>query len=878
MKKTILFLGIFIFLIATASSLITISNSSIDKDYFTQGTIKGEINMSLNNEPTNTIVVDTELGEELTLIDFLKKTLYSYTCAPTDCLSSYTSEEGKINDKSISLLDNDEKIVGLKYIGDLRDITTISFNITSDAQSSQKNQLKIDILDDGTFETGNIKVSQITSPTTNFGCFSNSGNTVQETKISRTPYCQRINIKESPGLKVGAWIKKDTGTQETNITMYLFGTNGVQEGKCNINSTQITTSGEFVSCDINYLNNEAKDYYVCVNNENDIGVYNTKNKILTQGNYCGFRGRVGQVEDELAAYEIGIREKQFSNVGELEIQNTLSNGMSFSNLVKTYISDKYNNDCNSQVCYVPIKIKSGINQNIVINNVINEYTTTTTDTTSRDIYGINMSPATISANNSRFSIDDIFKIKDSAGFRDYKLKIGTKTAVDEKINVKLVSFELNQYSAISGKSEEFKVSSDINKSIVLYSWDFGDNSTIENSTQDSIIHTYKEIGTYKLKVKIKDKDGNVLSKEFNIDVSTAKKLVESKLKIMISNLTTIKSEIQLDLTEYQKKKLLEEVDIDSLLEKITELNSSLGINATAEKYGEVLDELYLLDTPTELVISSPEEIPFFPLKDEIDVSVLKEITSEDSKASESQISQAINLWSKKDIRVSIKEDKIILKWKNKETLVLKTFNIILNPKAAVAKYYLIFDNKILNSVDVNSNETINGKSYIEILGNRKIIEFSSDVDILFSDLPIVITPAIKDLELVDTNIDETKSPLNKPLWIFLGILGAIIIGIIFYFILRYWYKVNYEKKLFKDRNNLYNVMLYVNKNIKAGVSLNEIKETLKKSGWSSEQIRYILRKYEGRETGMPKLGFASKKINIEGQKEKNMFQDRKYKP
>lgn len=55
----------------------------------------------------------------------------------------------------------------------------------------------------------------------------------------------------------------------------------------------------------------------------------------------------------------------------------------------------------------------------------------------------------------------------------------------------------------------------------VYSWDFGDNSPAKTSRRlDPLVtHTYKEPGNYKVKVEVKDPDGNVETYTFNQTVT-----------------------------------------------------------------------------------------------------------------------------------------------------------------------------------------------------------------------------------------------------------------------------------------------------------------------------------------------------------------------
>jgi hypothetical protein len=71
-----------------------------------------------------------------------------------------------------------------------------------------------------------------------------------------------------------------------------------------------------------------------------------------------------------------------------------------------------------------------------------------------------------------------------------------------------------------------------------------------------------------------------------------------------------------------------------------------------------------------------------------------------------------------------------------------------------------------------------------------------------------------------------------------------------YIIAQEWYKKRYEDYLFKSRNYLFNVLNYINQEKIKGIDDNSLSRSLKKSGWNGEQIRYAIKKYYGKRTGM----------------------------
>ena len=93
---------------------------------------------------------------------------------------------------------------------------------------------------------------------------------------------------------------------------------------------------------------------------------------------------------------------------------------------------------------------------------------------------------------------------------------------------------------------------------------------------------------------------------------------------------------------------------------------------------------------------------------------------------------------------------------------------------------------------------------------------------------------------------------------------STIVGVGVYVILQEWYKKKYENHLFKKRNDLYNLMIYITEEKKKDSSDKEIYSRLKKSGWSSEQVNYVLRKHAGRRTGMLEItSFRKKKAEVQ---------------
>ena len=65
-----------------------------------------------------------------------------------------------------------------------------------------------------------------------------------------------------------------------------------------------------------------------------------------------------------------------------------------------------------------------------------------------------------------------------------------------------------------------------------------------------------------------------------------------------------------------------------------------------------------------------------------------------------------------------------------------------------------------------------------------------------------------------------------------------------------WYKRHYESYLFKDKNQVFNVISYMSNSSNQGISKTEIFKKLKTLGWSDEQLEYAWKKFKGERIGM----------------------------
>jgi len=201
LKRGVIFLFFGIILISLASASFNVGNlsHSIDSSYAPGEAVRGWINISLADEPVNSLFEDSG-GTTISLIDLINKTPgFVKICSPVDCKIKDTSTNGETT-KTFSLSAGQTNLVGLQFTGILVGINYINFTVSSDAGQSCNNQLGIDFLNDNSVDFGNYKPSSASCPIyRSYGCF-DSSKTPNLVSIEPSPkkYFQRITLSPSP--------------------------------------------------------------------------------------------------------------------------------------------------------------------------------------------------------------------------------------------------------------------------------------------------------------------------------------------------------------------------------------------------------------------------------------------------------------------------------------------------------------------------------------------------------------------------------------------------------------------------------------------------------------------------------------------------------
>ena len=825
-----------------------IPNFEITKQYSQNDTIKGWINISLKDEPADSLFTDS-FNNSISLIDLLElNNNLKYECSPSDCENDYSSSNPE-NAKTFSLNKGESEIIGIKITGDnFETVSDFSINVSSTVGESTEPQLYIDILDNGKFEWVSNK------PSNNFynedyGCYDSPDETVL---IYNDRYCEKINIPVAPNVEIGARIIIVSGGQVS------FDISICDENTINCNFCEATALGELteerISCVLDKKIEKRANFFVCINTKNSAD--ENKYEINSDTNSpCGF----ANIEANERDFEIFAKPGKYSAVGEFTLNNEeLENEESFIDL-RFYIEEymaRYNNSC-PDGCIIPIKFTANEPQTITVSDASILYTISGTPTIENEIYDLTKIPVTISSDFQQIYLDNAnFVI--SGDFEEnmsYFLNLNENEIISDKITIakipKIIS--ISPRIAIAAYPLVFRANIETfdSANITKYLWNFGDGN-LESTEEDKIIHIYNSIGTYSLKLSITDSNSFTSSRTFNVSIKTPKRAINSVLKSKLDSLNNISSQID-GLSSFYKNSLKEFLNIEGIGDELSSLQQRNATAISDEDYVSIMENLFILKIPESIFKNEiASEIKFYPNKDRINLEILKSIAGGDFDSdTKEEYVKSILSWHLNNIDMEIDSKKFSVVYEDSTKKALNFFEVKIDKNQERRdSYFIMYQLDGLEFKENYNERKIDNYVYIEITDNAKTFEFSTTEDILFSELPAFISPSISELPIVSVDISETEDKFSKQSIIILSVILAFFIGLISYIAVQTWYKRKYENYLFKNKNSLYNIVSYVKSAKEKKLENKETITKLKKAGWNSEQITYVMKKYVGERTGM----------------------------
>ena len=836
-KISILFIAIFLIgFISTKSEVGSLSHL-ITEFYGPGEHITGWVNLSLKNEPTTSRLYSSidNIEDNINLLELLKKSSninFAYSCIPLDCDSNYIArDEG--SSKNFSLNDKESTSIGFKitHMKLITDVSGFSLNVTSsDNSESLKLPLTIDVLNDGIIDF-EANIASGNFGTKDFGCYIDSTSN-KEAGIITSRYCEKVTLPISPNVEIGANV---IGTETVEFIMSIGKSDQSFRETCSVTATG---SGEIKCSPEDFVIEEGGDYFVCIGttDSDDDNKYKIK---YEEDNPCGFSG------DYSNSYEHDFN--IFASSGKYApFKNILLEGNSIKDNIEDYLFSKYENNCTNG-CIIPIKFSSGVTQQINLTEPSLNYVAGIS-TNEKSLYTLEEVPAQMNSNFQKLYLDGaLFSVPKIYKEYIFSISLEEDELFSENISVERVPTIkfLTPIRTAAKYQTNFIVYTNWSSNLVEYFWDFGDGSN-KTTVEEKVSHTYNSEGTYKVNVKVTDGDDRSASKIFTINVLSVSEIVPLLLEQSIAGVKEIKKQL-VSFSNFEKKSIIYMLNLNETEEKILGFNESISRTTSEGEYGEMFEELLLMNIPQSVEITTvADRILFYPQEKYIDVLALEKIDGGNYNIQdEDAYKDAILAWYNENIETTLNYREISADYGRYKLPLVNLFEIKIK-NTGEGEDYIIFKKLegLFYNEDYSSSEW-GSYEYIAFTGSEDI-SFSTSEEINFETLPLFIAPKISELVVIEGEITSFEESSKK--WIIFGIIIGLIILISFgiWMGIRLWYKKKYEDYLFKDRNNLYNLVNYIDAEKKKGTKEQEILSNLKKAGWNPEQIKYALKRHSGK--------------------------------
>ena len=835
-------------LVGFVSASVEVHNYSVGLEYAPSDNLTGEINFTIKGEDYDSKITSND-GGEISLGEFFERNGIADFCIPKDCSKNYEASGGAL-ENVFSISPSIKKELGFVLNGSDVVLNSLSFKIESDFGEGSKVPLVVDFFgrEDWMFD----EFSETSFLDKNYGCY-NSSSGVADSFVGKGLYCEMIGVSNSKRLFVGA---KVGGSGNVNLTMTIYPESGIGGGwSCNYNPS--LKDGCFADAGYGEIFSGG-DYQVCVGASKSTGY-----RIFQEssGENCGF-AYVSGPEGSTKDYAIFAQGMKYADAGLLGDVDFDFEGMVLS--ANKVIEDRYEGDC-SGGCVLPLTF-SGVLQDARIYDVELWYTEDNQLKKTNEVYDLEGSPVLI----------------DYSGVLDLEmLGFGVSKAMDyivsldgvrlfkkevELLAIPIVLF-VSPTKAPAVVPVNFYVDVDFNWSMPLsYEWNFGDGKSSKTS-EPNVVHSYLDLKNYSLSVKVSAGKNLSSTKTFSIEVISPEDAIVQGLFNKRNSLNKVSSVLSGFPLWYRTplSNIINMSYFESELDRLDKANNNSG---SSRKPLEIAEDIYALNVPAGIGVNR-EQAPYLMTElNDIDVEVVSVVGGSVNDSSNPDYVSSILNWQVTNVDVSfLRKDFSVLFSNGKKDGVLTVYSFNVSSRGDEESYFVIgrsLDELHFNR-DVGAKKV--GGSTVIVLSARgsKSFEFYYEG---VEPASFFVSPKLSSI-LLESNIDFSCNhnlicedgedsdgcrsdckPLGKTI-LYTGL--ALLFVLILYSLLQAWYKYNYEGHLFGDRKQLYNLLMYVANARAKGFEDLRIKVALRKSGWSSERVNYVVKKSQGENVGLPEL-------------------------
>lgn len=876
-KSIIAIFAFIIFGVITVFASVNHLHNTIATNYSDGEAIRGNINLRLSNEPGD-IAVTSNFPGSLTLLELIENQTgliegIEYNCSTNGCLNDYSSS-GVVS--QIQVDSGEVDYVGFRIEGSGIEVKDAKLRISSNAPSSCTPNLYVDLLSDGdnvlTASQGNGESCGIRHT----GCY-DQANTLLANIVTGKQYCEKISIPQAPGFIVGAQIKQGTG--ESNLTMRLYdGDSTTLLGSCKL--PQNSQQTQEISCIINHSSYETRDYYVCVstsvNNGYQIG---QETSSPTCGTAQGFNSLNSDFDIFVETEKYAASPSFVVNVSTYKKAFNLN----ITQVIDQYIQNLYGGDCEND-CFIPMKI-FGVGQTVLFNDPELKYESFGASLAPiQEINSLDYESTRITSNNLSLDISKAnFVIPIASNENNFKLYLDGGSFLTKSINIRRsFAFDINPKSVAFGQNVRFNVTS--TTKVIRTIWNFGDGTPVQSVNGTSINHAFTRNGT-SFTVNVTAIANNTqATRTFTVIVGNPKVIANLTIIEYRKRLANITNQINA-YPSWAVPKIQSIVRVNNMTSELNSIELDFKNASFEEDYQNVMLDLIDLDVPAYVsVTNSGDNVPLSLGYENINPSYIEEIENRDLQSS--GLREQIVAWMNDNFNPEISFKKIQRTGNSGTQPVGALFTIKTNPISAVnGDVYLIFGQDVENSgvyrTNYNPLSVTSGTDYILLdTSKSETFEFFVEGDIDAEILGAYISPSLDILGNIEAptgvceindicesgeSADSCPEDCSRK-WFKFTLIGWILVAIgaiIGYIVLQEWYKRNYQRSLFPNSNDLFNLINFIYNARKSGLTDSDIKSKLRQQQWSNERINFAFRKIEGKRVGMLEIPIFTRKEHNE---------------
>ncbi len=869
MQKKMMILA-FLWLVQFGSAVIVVQNTSIYSTYQSGDIIHGKINLAIKEEPASSLLQSNFPGN-ISLLDLLRANGFQqgvdYNCSTLGCTNSYLARD-TLSD--IDITDNLDQTIGFAIKGREISIQSLDFLVSSSLGLSCMRQLEILLPSNESIHNVKYLADASICEITQSGCFDRTLDSTRykEALLSSENYCNKITLDSAPSYEFSARI---SATENSSImTMKLFDASLQEIGRCRLPAPHIGIST--VGCIINQSVVKRGDYFICISAAN---TPHYKIRFEEEGNICGGAG-IGETTSE--DYEILARPLPYGPINNLSVKRSYDATYhdALVDRANEYLERVYDRDCNN-TCVIPFILRGG-NQAVQFHNISVIYLARGTTRIDSNLYQLEPRIPLITSNRP-LSIELApanFVIPSNAE-KKFVLKLNDISLLGTGIPLTInegADFDISPRMVPLGIDTLFFIISPLNISGAV--WKFGEG-TVKTLNGRTAMFRYTNAGNYTLDVSITVVGNAITTKRFDIVVGNAN---ESAARL-IASATTLHANVTRQINALQPQPLRnyinERLNISHTATELQEIRRKYTLAINESMYAAVVQQLLTLPLPEAVTVTRLGTLPFDIGFARIDTSYVEELTNKSiSENQREKLRLTLIDWNEKNYHPNF-EFKVVAVTDSAHrsepvaTYVKLTFNQTIKSTNPV---YLVIDrpSEDIQFIDRTNAQPLASDTHQGValsVGEQPSIEFIAVGDVPVAEMGIFLTPSLEMLG----NFEEQKRyqlpelPKGRlMLWIWLLLIGLLAA----YILLQEAYKRHYERYLFHNPDDLYNIIHFIYNSRISSMNDDTIRSKLRETDWKGEQITYAFKKIDGKRTGMLEIPifsfFERRKVRAELEK------------